>query len=138
MADNNNTSGIQGHSNPETKLKADGTPDHRFKEVSLAMHQVCVRKTAADGRTEVVRTVTKAEGRLVSKRLVMEAQDLSPKAPARRLLTSEQYCRFINCAATDPRPTAHGGQKEDGGQDKRVSSEHGFGTLLSFICIKSS
>jgi len=40
MADNNNTSGIQGHSNPETKLKADGTPDHRFKEVSLAMHQV--------------------------------------------------------------------------------------------------
>jgi len=67
----------------------------------------------------------------------MEAQDLLPKAPARRLLTSERYCRFI-CAATDPRPTAHGGQKEDGGQDKRVTSEHGFGTSLLFICIKSS
>ena len=25
------------------------------------------------------------------------------------------------------KPTEHGGQKEDGGQDKRVSSEHGFG-----------
>lgn len=24
-------------------------------------------------------------------------------------------------------PSAHGGKKEDGGQDKRVSSEHGFG-----------
>ena len=34
----------------------------------------------------------------------------------------------------DGRPTAHGGQKEDGGEDKRVSSEHGFGkTSLSFI-----
>ncbi|KAK9895797.1 hypothetical protein P389DRAFT_195925 [Cystobasidium minutum MCA 4210] len=25
------------------------------------------------------------------------------------------------------KPSAHGGQKEDGGEDKRMSSEHGFG-----------
>jgi hypothetical protein len=33
----------------------------------------------------------------------------------------------------DARPSAHGGKKEDGGDDKRVSSEHGFGELISSV-----
>ena len=37
--------------------------------------------------------------------------------------------RELITSLTD-RPTAHGGKKEDGGEDKRVSSEHGFGTSL--------
>jgi len=35
MADNNPTTGVQGYADSETKLKADGTPDQRFKEVSI-------------------------------------------------------------------------------------------------------
>ena len=45
-------------------------------------------------------------------------------------------------AETDPneetayKPKLHDGQKKDGGEDSRVSSEHGFGTsLLHFFAV---
>ena len=57
----------------------------------------------------------------------MELPGSSPRAPARRVFTSESSGLDPDQALSDTRPTEHGGQKEDGGQDKRVSSEHGFG-----------
>ena len=76
-----------GHSNAETKLKADGTPDHRFKEVSSRSASTHVSppllsatesKTFTDTMvtdvscsTEAEPTATRAVARPVSRRLAM-------------------------------------------------------------------
>ncbi|WVQ97277.1 hypothetical protein IAU59_004388 [Kwoniella sp. CBS 9459] len=81
-----------GHSNAETHLKQDGTPDQRFKENGGGQHgnQGTGFEEIGDGSSSLV-----TEG------------------------TGEDTGTY--------KPSEHGGQKKDGGEDKRVSSEHGFG-----------
>ncbi|KAK1923396.1 hypothetical protein DB88DRAFT_510955 [Papiliotrema laurentii] len=92
MSDDN--TGVQGFADRETKLKADGTPDHRFKEHGGGQHG------NQGGRETGFEEIGDGTSRIVTEGTGEEAT----------------Y-----------KPTAHGGKKEDGGEDKRVSSEHGFG-----------
>ncbi|ORY34555.1 hypothetical protein BCR39DRAFT_556073 [Naematelia encephala] len=80
-----------GHSNSETHLKQDGTPDERFKEHGGGSHgqQGVGFEEEGDGRSRLVTEGSSEDGAY--------------------------------------KPSQHGGQKKDGGEDKRTSSEHGFG-----------
>ena len=64
------STGDSGNSDPETKLKLDGTPDHRFKEVSTStsfpsLHgELIIRHQS----TEAAPTGTRADARPGSRR----------------------------------------------------------------------
>jgi hypothetical protein len=85
--DNNPTTGVQGFADSETKLKNDGTPDHRFKEVSPPDEWPPVCR--ADISTEVASTETKAVDRRVSRRLAMALRASARRAPVRRASISK-------------------------------------------------
>lgn len=81
-------------------------------------------------------TVIKVADRPASRKLVTARLASSPMAQGRRAHTSETQRDRLWTNIAYYRPSAHGGQKEDGGEDKRVSSEHGFGMFaLGRSCV---
>lgn len=134
MSDEPNNTGIQGYADSETKLRADGEPDRRFKEVlfqnrcqlkgSMVEVNMGIREVARLGSRKLGMVLLLFEQDRPSKMMGITSELMLPSLRPSRGVTHRCEGGLQTRGELRQRPSAHGGQTKDGSQDQREYLPH--------------